>query len=482
MKHLDLQNEFRELIAQLRFQVESASAMGSYDTHKVAEFALCGPLRELYGWTALRNLNSEEANSPGIDLADDLARVAVQVTATSDLAKIKHTIEVFIDHGLNQKYDRLIVFILSKKQSSYSQASIDASTNGRLTFSASNDIWDYQDICATAAGATPQHLQAVVNHLKGYMRGTPVGLADEDIDPPTEPPESLLANLIELYFPNTLYIAQMSADLIERHGKRRPGQMRKTISEFNKDLKKPVPSGYVTHGRLIISFLDLTDSGSPFRHLLEPGTSEEHRSEDFLNIDPDRERVFKSLLRSTLQQRLYAEHVRWEHEDRQFIFLPRDDEQNQRYIEWRGEKTATRAVFDRKYNKKDPSKVFQQKHLSFAVQFLHFDGDWFMSITPSWFFSFGPNFNKSSYAFENLSWIKRQETNQSVMNHFRFIATWLKSIDEETLFSSDSPAVLLSFGNMLTLDGAPSLDESKWLPLSDSLDGEDDISRRLFDR
>jgi hypothetical protein len=105
-----------------------------------------------------------------------------------------------------------------------------------------------------------------------------------------------------------------------------------------------------------------------------------------------------------------------------------------------------------------------------------------MSITPSWFFSFGPNFNKSSYAFENLSWIKRQETNQSVMNHFRFIATWLKSIDEETLFSSDSPAVLLSFGNMLTLDGAPSLDESKWLPLSDSLDGEDDISRRLFDR
>ena len=129
MKHLDLQNEFRELIAQLRFQVESASAMGSYDTHKVAEFALCGPLRELYGWTALRNLNSEEANSPGIDLADDLARVAVQVTATSDLAKIKHTIEVFIDHGLNQKYDRLIVFILSKKQSSYSQASIDASTN-----------------------------------------------------------------------------------------------------------------------------------------------------------------------------------------------------------------------------------------------------------------------------------------------------------------------------------------------------------------
>jgi hypothetical protein len=481
VKHLDLQNEFRELITQLRFQVESASAMGSYDIHKVAEFALCGTLRELYGWTALRNLNSEELNSPGIDLADDIARVAVQVTATADLTKIKHTIEIFINRGLNQKYDRLVVFILSKKQSSYSQASVDTSTNGHLTFSAGKDIWDYQDLCAKAAGATPQQLQAVVNHLKAYMRGTPVGLADEDIDPPIDPPESLLANLVELYLPTNLYIAQLSAELVERHGKRRPGQMRTTISEFNKELKKPVPSGYVTHGGSIISLMDLTDSGSPFRHLIEPGTSEEHRCDDFINIDPDRERVLKSLLRSTLQQRLFVEHVRWEHEERQFIFLPREDGQNQRYIEWRGEKTATRAVFDRKYSKKDQSKILQQKHLSFAVQFIRLDGDWYMSITPSWFFSFGPNFNKSNFAFQNLSWIKRQETNQAVMNHFRFIATWLKSIDEETLFSADGHAVLLSFGNMLSLSGAPSLDESKWLPLSASLEDEDDIPGRLFD-
>lgn len=481
MRQLDLQNEFRELIAQLRFQVESASAMGSYDTHKIAEFALCGPLRELYGWTALRNLDSEEANYPGVDLADDLARVAIQVTATADLAKIKHTIDVFINHELNRKYDRLIVLILSKKQGSYSQASIDASTNGRFAFSSSKDIWDYQDLCGTAASATPQQLQAVVNQLKAYMRGTPVGLADEDIDPPTDPPESLLANLIELYFPKKLYIAELSAALLERHGKKPPGQMRKTISEFNKDLRKPVPSGYVTHGRSMISFMDLTDSSSPFRHLIERGTSEKHRCADYIAIDSDRERVFKSLLRATLQQRLYLEHVRWEHEERQFIFLPREEDQNQRYIEWRGDKSATRAVFDRKYGKKDPSKILQQKHLSFTVQFIRLDGDWYMSITPSWFFSFGPGFRKSNFAFQNLSWIKRHETNQPVMNHFRFIATWLKSIDEETLFSADSHAVLLSFGNIVTLSGAPSLDDSKWLPLPDPLEDEDYVPGRLFD-
>ena len=37
MKILDLQNEFRELIAQLRHEIEAASAMGQFDAHKISE-------------------------------------------------------------------------------------------------------------------------------------------------------------------------------------------------------------------------------------------------------------------------------------------------------------------------------------------------------------------------------------------------------------------------------------------------------------
>ncbi len=92
MKHLDLLNEFRTLIAQLRNQVEAAGAMGLYDTHKVAEDVICGLLRDLCDWSNLRNLNREQINFPGIDLADDNARIAVQVTATTDIAKIKNGI------------------------------------------------------------------------------------------------------------------------------------------------------------------------------------------------------------------------------------------------------------------------------------------------------------------------------------------------------------------------------------------------------
>ena len=101
MKILDLQNEFRELAAQFRNEVEAASAMGHFDTHKVAENVICGLLRELCDWPDLHNLNTEQANFPGIDLADDNARVAIQVTATADIAKIKHTIEKFVNHSLH---------------------------------------------------------------------------------------------------------------------------------------------------------------------------------------------------------------------------------------------------------------------------------------------------------------------------------------------------------------------------------------------
>jgi hypothetical protein len=138
----------------------------------------------------------------------------------------------------------------------------------------------------------------------------------------------------------------------------------------------------------------------------------------------------------------------------------------------------------RQFNKKDSSKVFRQKHLSFSVDFNRFGGQWLMSITPSWFFSYDADFKKSGYGYENLSWIKRQENNQAVLNHFRFVATWLRSIDDEDMFSEGiAKDSFLSFGDILFLDGAPSLDESKWTALPEALPDESGPNLpRLFGR
>ena len=481
MKILDLQNEFRELIAQLRREIEAASAMEQYDAHKVSENLMCGLLRELCGWSALRNLNTEQANFPGIDLADDAQRVAIQVTATADIGKVKHTLERFVGHNLHQRYDRVIVYVLTEKQGSYSQAAIDSACAGKHQFAVGTDIWDYKELCSKAADAEPHKLQAALNHLKAYLRGVPVGLAGEDIDPPLAPPELLTANLVELYFPSAMYIARLSVDLVERHGKRRPGLWRQTIREFNQEHESAVPSAYVIHSGNLVTFFDLTSRDNPYKHLIEPGTTEEHRPRDYWAIDEDHERVFKSLLRFSLQQRLFKERVRWENESGEFVFLPLEDGLDQREEVWQGEKKAQRTVFARRFNKKDPSKVFLQKHLSFAVDFLIFDELWFMSITPSWFFSYGHDFKKSGFSHDNLSWIKRQENNQQVMNHFRFISAWLRTIDDEDLFSekklTDS---FLTFGSALTLSGAPSLADSGWAAFPSSDEEDSEKLQRMF--
>ena len=481
MKILDLQNEFRELVAQLRREIEAASAMGQFDAHKVSENLMCGLLRELCGWSALRNLNAEQTNFPGIDLADDTCRVAVQVTATADIGKVKYTLEQFVGHDLQQRYDRLIVYVLTAKQGSYSQSAIESACAGEHQFSASTDVWDYKELCSKAADAEPHQLQAAVNHLKAYLRGVPVGLANEDIDPPLAPAESLAANLVELYFPSAMYIARLSAELVERHGKRRPGLWRTTIREFNQENGSAVPSAYVIHSGNLVTFFDLTSRDNPYKHLIEPGTIEEHHPGDYWAIDEDHERVFKSLLRFSLQQRLFKERVRWENDSGEFVFLPLEDGLNQREEVWQGEKKATRTVFARQFSKKDRSKVFLQKHLSFSVEFLIFGDLWFMVITPSWFFSYGADFRKSGFSHDNLSWIKRQENNQQVMNHFRFISAWLRTIDDEDLFSekklTDS---FLSFGSALTLGGAPSLEESGWAALPSSNEDDPEKPQRMF--
>lgn len=173
--------------------------------------------------------------------------------------------------------------------------------------------------------------------------------------------------------------------------------------------------------------------------------------------------------------------MRWENDSGEFVFLPLEDALDQREEVWQGEKKAKRTVFARRFNKKDSSKVFLQKHLSFAVDFLVFGDLWFMSITPSWFFSFGFDFKKSGYSHDSLSWIKRQENNQQVLNHFRFISAWLNTIDDEDLFSEkkliDS---FLTFGSALTLSGAPCLEESGWAALPSSSEEDSEKLLRMF--
>ena len=154
-------------------EVEASVAMNQLDINKICEDFICGLFREIYGFEALRNLNSEEKeNYPGIDLADDDARVAIQVTSDNSIGKVKETLGKVIKHGLIEKYDRIIIYILTKKQKSYSRSAISAACGGKISFDASSDILDFTDISEKAGTLTPTKLQAASDYLSDYMHGS----------------------------------------------------------------------------------------------------------------------------------------------------------------------------------------------------------------------------------------------------------------------------------------------------------------------
>lgn len=467
MKHIDLINQFREEIARLVTEVETSVAMGHFDLNKICEDVVCGLLRELLGYSQLRNLNEDEkANFPGIDLADDEARVGIQVTSDKSLEKVKDTLRKSVDHKLYEKYDRVLVYVLTKKQQSYSDTSIQQICGDLVRFDVRNDILDHRDLATKAANAHPQRLKAATELLLAYSRGTEVGLSDLDFDPPTEPPEIIGTNLLEVYFPSKLFIAELRPEVLKRKSGQRVKNHRKAVGDFTRKEERPVPSDFEASGGRLITFHDLEASESPLGYLIEEGTVEEFEPSDYYGIDPDHERIFKSLLRFTLQQKLYRHDVMWQHLERKFIFLPRNVNQNRRMESWTGQKASSRMVFDRKFKNTKKDEILSTRHLAFSADFMQLEGRWYVALTPDWFFSFGEQYRRSYYGDKLLSGLKRMEKNRSVYDRFRFLASWLEDIDGEDLFSgtsSNSPT--LSFAAPLLLNGGRALDEGHWEPL-----------------
>jgi len=106
LKQQDLINRLRDELTHVVAQTKGDSVMGLTDHNKIAENLICGLMREILGLRGLRNLNvAEQANYPAIDLADFDARIAVQVTATATLSKIRGTIGKFLKHGQQGSFD-----------------------------------------------------------------------------------------------------------------------------------------------------------------------------------------------------------------------------------------------------------------------------------------------------------------------------------------------------------------------------------------
>jgi len=60
---------------------------------------------------------------------------------------------------------------------------------------------------------------------------------------------------------------------------------------------------------------------------------------------------------------------------------------------------------------------------------------WFMAIRPDWYFSTNPDYRISPISDKLLKYIKGEELNQDVEQHFRFLCSWLRMLEADDLLS-----------------------------------------------
>lgn len=281
--------------------------------------------------------------------------------------------------------------------------------------------------------------------------------------------ESQSLNLIELKFPESLYVADLVIDResIIRNSQSQESKKRLTNKSSYKDLirayfeQNGLKFGvdWICYNGKIITFHNLTNENIPLTRIINKASINLIKTELFFQQNPNHESVFKSLLDKCLQQKIFHQKVIWQHQEKLFIFA--SNETSKRQEKWHGKKESTRTVYECIMKKKNPEEVSYHKHLAFRTQYKHFGEHWYLVIKPEWFFSFD-GYKKSFYHQEQNNWIKKQEHNQQVFNHLRFIYNFITLKPEANLFQKQYNYEFLNFGLLVAFSNAPNLDDKNW--------------------
>jgi len=462
MRQLSVENELRDIVSKLITQVELAAKQGRTDINLALEDAFIPILKSTHNLPNLINLNRKEKNYPAIDLGDDHDRVAFQITSTTSIEKVKKTIRKFVERKYYNSFDELFILTLVKKQSSYSQASINKLLDDNFVFDCKKHIIDLSDILGIVSGLRLPAQERILHEFKIILGEVDAYL---DLTEDTIPDSlKLTSNLSEIIIPKKTYVAELRLDKKEilQQAKDILDYKGKTLSKSGSIkmallLNDEETDSWVLYENKIFSFENL-DEGA-FSSIIDGGSFEEFNTSDLLNSNEiDNVNIVKQLLLSKAKQQLKELNVKFSMKEKCFYFLPNKEDDIIRKEDWVGKKKATRSVFEKRMQTKDPSKVNHFKHLSFTLNFMGIDSKWFCYVVPNWLFTYNC-YSKSNYNDKLLSQQKRLEHNQSVRNQVRFLAYFLNQ-------NSNKKDWELKFGEIIEFDTAED-DLSKEIPVEE---------------
>ena len=436
MKAIEIENELREVVGRLITEVDLSTKQGRQDVNLISEDAWIPILKEVYQCPNLINLNKKQRNFPGIDLGDEQDRVAFQVTASTNLQKVKKTLSQFRDKNYKNSFDELYILTITKKQSSYSQDAIDKEIQNQFDFCAKKNIIDPGDILEKITSLRLGAQERLLSEFRVILGDVKDRIAS--LEKPNLAPLKLVSNLLKIEYPKNVFVAELDLDeslIIQRaqeqldyKKKKRKKVSTSTLVSLTLSMSNRPREGWVVHENKIFTFLDIA-SYSELRSLVDIGTIEQIESEYFFESDLNEYRnLFVWLLKDTVKDILEQHKVNFRRKDKMFYFMPNRDLEAQRKEIWKGQKRASRTVYEVKYQKKDPLKVAYHKHLSFDLSFINFDSDFYCAIKPSWFYTYDL-YRKSYFHEDFLSKQKKLEYNQSVRNHVLFIAYFLSNLN-----------------------------------------------------
>ena len=149
-----------ESLALLSKQVELLNTVNLYDINIIAEDFFAKLLNLIFDYK-LKNINVIEKNAPAIDLIDEENKISIQVTSDNSNTKIKHTINEYIDKKAYEKFDRLIILILTTKKN-YSKP---FDTNNLFTFNKESDILDVKNLIKFIRGLEIKKIKEINDFL-----------------------------------------------------------------------------------------------------------------------------------------------------------------------------------------------------------------------------------------------------------------------------------------------------------------------------
>lgn len=431
-------NRIAELIARFRAEVETLNSQNLYDINIHAENVIIPILNYVYG-LSLKNKNLDKKNYSAIDLIDYENRVAIQVTSTASSEKIKHTLEQYKKHKERDEFDSLLVYIITKKQKTYSDNKFYEIINNEYEFDSSKNILDFEDLLTEINSWIS--LQKVLEILELFEQEFTEQKIDyrknilENKDKLTT--ETLYPNLLEIELPEKIYVGTIGVNRDEiitkswetKYKLRKSAPERSVLNRAFEHYGIPYSRDWHVFEKKIISFKQLDNSSEPLSNLVEIGSVEEFAVNEFATNGYKYELAISGLIDNTIQELAFKKDIQWLRKEKMFRFRPPKLIKSKK-ITWKNKNIATRTVVKEVWNK-DKTQITHFQQLSFRVQSFLSEYRWFLAITPTWSYTYN-GYQTHKFESDLITQKKKLESNNAVYQHFMFISYCLSNkLNEE---------------------------------------------------